>query len=66
MGRKIQPVKGIWGFARAYVLSIACVLSLGFLLLVSMLVTTLAAAGKFLAPYLPEAALQAVSFVFRS
>jgi membrane protein len=58
------PGRGLWGFARAYVLSFAGVLSLGFLLLVSMLVTTaLAAAGKFLAPYLPEALLQAVSFV---
>jgi len=57
------PGKGIWGFARTYVLSFAGVLSLGFLLLISMLVTTaLAAAGKFLAPYLPEMALQLVSF----
>jgi membrane protein len=56
------PGKGIWGFIRTYVLSLAGVLSLGFLLLISMLVTTaLAAGGKYLAPYLPEAALQAVS-----
>jgi membrane protein len=59
---KAPPGKGIWGFARAYVLSLAGVLALGFLLLVSMLVTTaLAAAGKYLAPYLPEVALQVVS-----
>jgi hypothetical protein len=39
-------------------------LKLGFLLLVSMLVTTaLAAVGKYLAPCLPEAALQIVSIV---
>src|SRR5207302_6008145 len=56
------PGKGVWGFARTYVLSLAGVLSLGFLLLISMLVTTaLSAAGKFLTPYLPEAALQVVS-----
>jgi membrane protein len=58
------PGKGIWGFVRTYVLSLAGVLGVGFLLLISMLVTTaLSAVGKFLAPYLPEAALQAVSFV---
>ncbi len=61
---KPPPGKGIWGFARTYVLSLAGVLSLGFLLLISMLVTTaLSAGGKYLAPYLPEAAVQVVSFV---
>ncbi|MHC2336283.1 YihY/virulence factor BrkB family protein [Bradyrhizobium sp. USDA 4454] len=53
---------GIWHFARNYVLSFAAVLALGFLLLVSLLVTAaLAAAGKFLAPYMPEAVLHVVS-----
>jgi membrane protein len=43
-------------------LSLAAVLALGFLLLVSLLVTaTLAAAGKFAAPYIPEAVLHLVS-----
>jgi uncharacterized BrkB/YihY/UPF0761 family membrane protein len=38
---------GLWHFARNYVLSFAAVLSLGFLLLVSLLVSaSLAAAGK--------------------
>jgi len=61
---KTPPGKGIWGFARTYVLSLAGVLSLGFLLLISMLVTTgLSAAGKVAAPYIPEAALQIVSLV---
>ena len=47
------PGKGIWGFARTYVLSLAGVLSLGFLLLVSMLMTTaLSAVGKYISPYL--------------
>ena len=55
--------RGIWGFTRAYVLSLAGVLALGFLLLISMLVTAaLSAAGKYLAPYLPEASLQVVGF----
>ena len=49
---------GLWHFARNYVLSFAAVLALGFLLLVSLLVTAgLAAAGKFIAPYLPEGIL---------
>jgi membrane protein len=58
------PGKGIWGFTRSYILSVAGVLSLGFLLMISMLVTTaLAAAGKYLAPYLPEAAFHVVSIL---
>ena len=53
------PGKGMWGFARTYVLSLAGVLSLGFLLLVSMLMTTaLSAVGKYISPYLPELVLQ--------
>jgi membrane protein len=52
----------LWNFARNYILSFAAVLALGFLLLVSLLVTTaLAAAGKFAAPYMPEAAMHVVS-----
>ena len=53
---------GLWHFARNYVLSFAAVLAVGFLLLVSLLVSTgLAAAGKYAATYLPEGALHAVS-----
>jgi membrane protein len=53
---------GLWHFARNYVLSFAAVLALGFLLLVSLLVTAgLAAAGKFVAPYMPEGVLHIVS-----
>jgi membrane protein len=55
---------GLWHFARNYVLSFAAVLALGFLLLVSLLVTAgLAAAGKFVAPYMPEGVLQIVSLL---
>jgi membrane protein len=55
---------GLWRFARNYVLSFAAVLALGFLLLVSLLVTAgLAAAGKFIAPYLPEGILHIVSML---
>src|SRR3954447_19391340 len=53
---------GLWHFARNYVLSFAAVLALGFLLLVSLLVTAgLAAAGKFASTYLPEGMLQVAS-----
>jgi membrane protein len=57
------PGSGIWRFVRSYVLSLAAVLSLGFLLLISMLLTAaLAAAGKYVAPHLPEVALQIAGF----
>jgi membrane protein len=47
------------GFVRTYIASLAGVLAVGFLLLVSLLLTTLlSAGGKYLAPYLPEIALQ--------
>jgi membrane protein len=55
---------GIWGFVREYVLSLAGVAALGFLLLVSLLLTAgLAAAGKAMGGLLPEAIMQALNFV---
>jgi membrane protein len=56
---------GLWRTARGYLSSLAGVLSLGFLLLVSLILTAaLAAFGKFVAPYFPEAAVQIIgSFV---
>jgi len=52
---------GIWTFIRTYLVSFAGVLALGFLLLVSLLFTTALAAGaKYLEPWLPEGAMQAV------
>ena len=58
------PGKGLWGFARNYVLSLAGVLALGFLLLVSMLLTAgLAAAGKTFGSFVPEGLLQTVSLL---
>ena len=58
------PGSGIWRFVRTYIWSLAGVLSLGFLLLISMLLTAgLSAAGKYIAPYLPEATLQAAGFL---
>jgi membrane protein len=50
-----MPGSGFWYYARSYVLSFAGVLSLGFLLLVSLLVTAaLAAIGKYATGYLDE------------
>jgi membrane protein len=61
---KTPPGSGIWRFARTYIWSLAGVLSLGFLLLTSMLLTAaLSAAGKYVAPYLPEASLQIAGFL---
>ncbi|GEC17615.1 YihY/virulence factor BrkB family protein [Nitrobacter winogradskyi] len=55
---------GLWHFARNYLLSFAAVLSLGFLLLVSLLVSAgLAAAGKHASAYLPEGVLHIVTML---
>ncbi len=62
---EVTPPKksGIWGFLRTYAVSLAGVLSLGFLLLISLLVTTaLSAMGNLLAPFLPEAVFHIISF----
>jgi membrane protein len=63
---EVEPSKvgGIWGFVRTYILSLAGVLSLGFLLLISMLLTTaLAAFGKYFGSALPEVGLQVAGFL---
>lgn len=52
---------GVWHFARSYVLSFAVVLALGFLLLSLLVTAALAAAGKFVVPYMPEGMLHIVS-----
>jgi membrane protein len=56
------PGHGVWHFIRSYVVSLAAVLALGFLLLMSLVVTAgLAAVGKFAAPHLQEWVLHLVS-----
>jgi membrane protein len=63
---EVEPSKqsGIWSFVRTYVLSLAGVMAVGFLLLVSMLLTTaLAAFGKYFGTFLPEFLIQAVGIV---
>ena len=51
---KEAPEGGIWNFVRTYVVSVAAVLAVGFLLLISLITAVLAAVGKYSAPYLPE------------
>jgi membrane protein len=55
---------GVWHFLRTYVLSLAAVIAVGFLLLVSLLMTAgLAALGKLYASSVPEGLLQPIGFV---
>jgi membrane protein len=68
---EVEPSRqsGIWAFIRTYLISLAGVLSLGFLLLTSLVLTAALAAGtKYIQPWLPEAAMQAagvaISFGF--
>jgi membrane protein len=63
---EVEPKRrsGFWGFVRDYVLSLAGVAALGFLLLVSMLLTAaLAAIGKFMGGLLPEPLMQGLGFL---
>ena len=54
---------GLWGFVREYVLSLAGVLALGFLLVISMLLSAgLATMGKYMGGALPEPLLHAFAF----
>ena len=58
------PGHGVWHFIRSYVASLAAVLALGFLLLVSLVVTAvLASIGKFAVPYMQEWGLHLVSIL---
>ena len=61
---KAPASSGIWSFFRIYAVSFAGVVSLGFLLLVSLLLTALLSAfGTMLAGSLPEVLLQIAGFV---
>jgi membrane protein len=59
---------GVWGFIRTRLLSFAMVLGIGFLLLVSLIISTaLSAMGKYLAPgqsFVAQAINQVISFGF--
>jgi membrane protein len=58
------PSAGIWSIAKSYLASVVGVMVLGFLLLVSLLVTTvLTAAAAYIAPFVSVALLHAMSFL---
>ena len=58
------PGHGVWHFLRSYVVSLAAVLALGFLLMVSLIVTAgLAAFGKYAAPHVQEWLLHIVTIL---
>jgi len=55
---------GIWHFIKTYVLSVAAVVAVGFLLLISLMLSTgLAAVGKYFSPTTPEVFLQPLAFI---
>jgi membrane protein len=58
------PGQGVWHFTRSYIVSLAAVFALGFLLIVSLIVTAaLAAFGKYAAPHVNEGLLHVVTDV---
>jgi membrane protein len=58
------PGSGLWYYVRSYVLSFAGVLALGFLLLISLLVTTtLAAIGKYTSGYVDAGVLHLTNLI---
>lgn len=63
---EVKSGGGVWGFIRHRLLSFAMVLSIGFLLLVSLVLTAgISAFGKWMGGYMPgfEAISQALNFV---
>jgi len=59
-----RPGQGAWHFVRSYVVSLAAVLALGFLLMVSLIVTAgLAAFGNYAAPHVQEWLLHLVTIL---
>lgn len=57
-------VSGIWAFVRTYAASLAGVMAAGFLLLVSLILSTvLAAAGRLIEPYISQILLQSANVV---
>jgi len=63
-----KKISGVWQFIRTYLISLAAVIGVGFLLLISLSFTTgLSAAGQYLGAELPQTVLQVagslISFV---
>jgi membrane protein len=62
-GAAAKPATGVVGFLRKYAISLAGVLAMGFLLLVSLVITTaLAAMGAAFSYFFPEALFQLITF----
>jgi membrane protein len=54
-----KKISGVWQFIRTYLISLAAVIAVGFLLLISLAFTTgLSAAGQYLGAQLPQTVLQ--------
>lgn len=54
-----KNISGVWQFIRTYLMSLAAVIGVGFLLLISLAFTTgLSAAGQYLGAELPQTVLQ--------
>jgi membrane protein len=61
---KPAATSGLWNFIRTYLVSIAGVLALGFLLLTSLIFSAgVSAFGSYLGSYLPETLLQLANFL---
>ena len=61
---KESEESGVWHFVRTYILSLAAVIAVGFLLLVSLMLTAgIAALGKLYASSVPEGLLQPIGFL---
>jgi membrane protein len=57
-------ISGIWQFIRTYLISLAAVIGVGFLLLISLAFTTaLSVAGQYLGAQLPQTLLQAAGSI---
>src|SRR5690242_2424252 len=59
-----KKISGVWQFIRTYLMSLAAVIAVGFLLLISLAFTTaLSAAGQYLGAQLPQTVLQTAGSV---
>jgi len=59
-----KQISGVWQFIRTYLISLAAVIGVGFLLLISLAFTTaLSAAGQYLGAQLPQTVLQGTGSV---
>ncbi len=59
-----KHISGVWQFIRTYLISLAAVIGVGFLLLISLAFTTaLSAAGQYLGTQLPQTVLQTAGSV---